>query len=133
MAAFVVLREAAATEDELRDFCRERLAPHKVPKAIERRGELPRNAAGKLLRRKPARRVPAAMIYDNDADLSKLDGKTVAVLGYGSQGHAHALNLKDSGVDVVVGLREGSDSADKAEADGLRVLGRRRRQRRATW
>ena len=48
------------------------------------------------------------MIYDKDADLSKLDGKTVAILGYGSQGHAHALNLKDSGVDVVVGLREDS-------------------------
>ena len=45
------------------------------------------------------------MLYDNDADLSKLEGKTVAILGYGSQGHAHALNLKDSGVDVVVGLR----------------------------
>jgi ketol-acid reductoisomerase len=62
------------------------------------------------------------MIYDNDADLAKLRGKTVAVLGYGSQGHAHALNLKDSGVDVVVGLREGSSSADKARGDGLRVL-----------
>jgi ketol-acid reductoisomerase len=61
------------------------------------------------------------MIYDKDADLSKLDGKTVAVLGYGSQGHAHALNLKDSGVEVVVGLREGSFSADKAKADGLAV------------
>jgi ketol-acid reductoisomerase len=61
------------------------------------------------------------MIYDKDADLGKLDGKTVAVLGYGSQGHAHALNLKESGVDVVVGLREGSESADKARADGLRV------------
>jgi ketol-acid reductoisomerase len=61
------------------------------------------------------------MIYDKDADLSKLDGKTVAILGYGSQGHAHALNLKDSGVDVVVGLRDGSASADKARADGLRV------------
>ena len=47
------------------------------------------------------------MIYDKDADLSKLDGKTVAILGYGSQGHAHALNLKDSGVNVVVGLRDG--------------------------
>jgi ketol-acid reductoisomerase len=61
------------------------------------------------------------MIYDKDADLSKLDGKTVAILGYGSQGHAHALNLKDSGVEVVVGLREGSSSADKARADGLRL------------
>jgi ketol-acid reductoisomerase len=45
------------------------------------------------------------MFYDDDADLAKLDGKTVAIIGYGSQGHAHALNLKDSGVDVVVGLR----------------------------
>src|ERR687890_966276 len=61
------------------------------------------------------------MIYDKDADLSKLDGKTVAILGYGSQGHAHALNLKESGVEVVVGLRDGSASADKARSDGLRV------------
>src|ERR687890_210646 len=61
------------------------------------------------------------MIYDKDADLSKLDGKTVAILGYGSQGHAHALNLKESGVEVVVGLRDGSASADKARGDGLRV------------
>src|SRR4051812_29128595 len=61
------------------------------------------------------------MIYDKDADLAKLDGKTVAVLGYGSQGHAHALNLKESGVDVVVGLREGSESAEKARGEGLRV------------
>jgi len=63
------------------------------------------------------------VIYDRDADLSRLEGKTVAILGYGSQGHAHALNLKDSGVDVVVGLREGSSSADKAEEDGLPVEG----------
>ncbi len=61
------------------------------------------------------------MIYDDDADLGKLDGKTVAILGYGSQGHAHALNLKDSGVSVVVGLRPDSDSVAKAEADGLEV------------
>src|SRR5688572_23526814 len=61
------------------------------------------------------------MIYDSDADLSKLDGRTVAILGYGSQGHAHALNLRDSGVDVVVGLREGSASVDKARGEGLRV------------
>jgi ketol-acid reductoisomerase len=60
--------------------------------------------------------------YDKDADLSKLGGKTVAILGYGSQGHAHALNLKDSGVDVVVGLREGSASRAKAEEHGLEVL-----------
>jgi ketol-acid reductoisomerase len=63
------------------------------------------------------------VIYDKDADLTKLDGKTVAILGYGSQGHAHALNLKDSGVDVLVGLREGSPSAQKARKDGLEVLG----------
>jgi ketol-acid reductoisomerase len=61
------------------------------------------------------------MIYDKDADLSQLDGKTVAILGFGSQGHAHALNLKDSGVEVVVGLRDGSSSADKARGEGLRV------------
>ena len=63
------------------------------------------------------------IFYDSDADLSKLEGKTVAILGYGSQGHAHALNLKDSGVDVVVGLREGSSSREQAEAEGLEVLG----------
>src|SRR5947209_2717081 len=62
-----------------------------------------------------------SMIYDKDADLGALDGKTVAILGYGSQGHAHALNLHDSGVDVVVGLREGSASVEKAKSDGLRV------------
>ena len=62
------------------------------------------------------------MFYDDDADLSLLDGKTVAVIGFGSQGHAHALNLKDSGVDVVVGLREGSDSAAQARSAGLEVL-----------
>ncbi len=61
--------------------------------------------------------------YDSDADLSLLDGKTVAVLGFGSQGHAHALNLKDSGVDVVVGLRLDSSSREKAEEAGLEVLG----------
>jgi ketol-acid reductoisomerase len=61
------------------------------------------------------------MIYDKDADLAHLDGKTVAILGYGSQGHAHALNLKESGVNVVVGLREGSDSVETARGDGLEV------------
>src|ERR687884_1954014 len=62
------------------------------------------------------------MIYDKDADLHQLDGKTVAVIGYGSQGHAHALNLNDSGVNVVVGLREDSASAPKARQDGLTVM-----------
>ena len=59
--------------------------------------------------------------YDKDADLSVIKGKKVAIIGYGSQGHAHANNLKDSGVDVVVGLRAGSASAAKAEASGLKV------------
>jgi ketol-acid reductoisomerase len=62
------------------------------------------------------------MFYDDDADLSLLDGKTVAILGFGSQGHAHALNLKDSGVDVVVGLRPDSSSVQKAKDQGLEVL-----------
>jgi ketol-acid reductoisomerase len=60
--------------------------------------------------------------YDKDADLSIIQGKKVAVIGYGSQGHAHANNLKDSGVEVVVGLREGSSSAVKANEAGIRVL-----------
>ena len=60
--------------------------------------------------------------YDKDADLARLENKTVAVLGYGSQGHAHAQNLANSGVSVVVGLRQGSPSWAKAEAAGLRVL-----------
>ena len=64
----------------------------------------------------------AEMFYDSDADLSIIQGRTVAVIGYGSQGHAHALNLRDSGVDVRVGLAEGSSSRAKAEAQGLRVL-----------
>jgi ketol-acid reductoisomerase len=62
------------------------------------------------------------IFYDGDADLSLLDGKTVAILGYGSQGHAHALNLKDSRVDVVVGLRPDSASRADAEGEGLTVL-----------
>ena len=60
--------------------------------------------------------------YQQDCDLGRLDGKTVAIIGYGSQGHAHALNLKDSGVNVVVGLYEGSKSKAKAESQGLKVL-----------
>ena len=60
--------------------------------------------------------------YDDDADLSIIQGRTVAVIGYGSQGHAHALSLRDSGVDVRIGLAEGSKSRAKAEAEGLRVV-----------
>ncbi len=62
------------------------------------------------------------IFYDKDGDLSLLEDKTVAILGFGSQGHAHALNLKDSGVDVVVGLREDSSSREQAAAAGLEVL-----------
>ena len=62
------------------------------------------------------------MFYDDDADLTLLDGKTVAIIGYGSQGHAHALNLKDSGVDVVVGLRPDSRSVEHARSAGLEVM-----------
>ena len=66
--------------------------------------------------------MPAQMFYDDDADLSLIQGRNVAVLGFGSQGHAHALSLRDSGVDVRVGLPEGSKSRPRAEAQGLRVL-----------
>ena len=65
--------------------------------------------------------MTARMYYDDDADPRALDGQTVAIIGYGSQGHAHALNLRDSGVDVVVGLAPGSKSRALAEAAGLRV------------
>ncbi len=64
----------------------------------------------------------AELFYDDDADLSIIAGKKVAVIGYGSQGHAHSLNLRDSGIDVRVGLPEGSTSRPKAEAEGLRVV-----------
>ncbi len=64
----------------------------------------------------------AKIFYQQDCDIHKLDGKTVAIIGYGSQGHAHALNLQDSGVNVVVGLYEGSKSWAKAEAQGLKVM-----------
>jgi ketol-acid reductoisomerase len=66
--------------------------------------------------------MAANVYYEADADPSIIRGKKVAIIGYGSQGHAHALNLKESGVDVVVGLRPGSSSAKKAESQGLRVM-----------
>jgi ketol-acid reductoisomerase len=65
--------------------------------------------------------MPAKIYYDQDADLGLLKGKKIAIIGYGSQGHAHALNLRDSGQDVVVGLYKGSKSATRAEKDGIRV------------
>ena len=66
--------------------------------------------------------MAAQMYYDDAADLSLIQGKKVAVIGYGSQGHAHALSLRDSGVDVRIGLAEGSKSRAKVEEEGLRVL-----------
>ncbi|HBP54204.1 MAG TPA: ketol-acid reductoisomerase [Synechococcus sp. UBA8638] len=75
----------------------------------------------------------ANLFYDNDADLSVLNAKTVAIIGYGSQGHAHALNLRDSGVKVIVGLYEGSRSAAKARADGLEVVSVQEAAARADW
>jgi ketol-acid reductoisomerase len=66
--------------------------------------------------------MPANVYYDNDADTALIADRKVAILGYGSQGHAHALNLRDSGIDVRVGLRHGSSSWEKAEGAGLRVL-----------
>jgi ketol-acid reductoisomerase len=66
--------------------------------------------------------VAVEKFYDDDADLSIIQGRKVAVIGYGSQGHAHSLSLRDSGVDVVIGLREGSKSREKAEEQGLTVL-----------
>ena len=63
----------------------------------------------------------AKIFYESDCDLSLLDGKTVAVIGYGSQGHAHALNMKESGVNVIIGLYEGSKSWKKAEEQGFEV------------
>ena len=64
----------------------------------------------------------AKMYYEKDCDLSKLDGKKIAIIGYGSQGHAHALNLRDSGCDVIVGLRKGGKSWPVAEKDGFTVM-----------
>ena len=64
----------------------------------------------------------ARLFHQEDCNLSMLDGKTIAIIGYGSQGHAHALNLKESGVDVIVGLYEGSKSWAKAEKQGFEVF-----------
>src|SRR5213083_623354 len=64
----------------------------------------------------------AKRFYEKDGNLSDLKGKTVAIVGYGSQGHAHALNLRDSGVDVVIALKEGSKSIAKAEEAGFKAL-----------
>ena len=65
--------------------------------------------------------MSAKIFYQEDCNLSLLDGKTIAIIGYGSQGHAHALNLKESGCNVIIGLYEGSKSWAKAEAQGFKV------------
>ncbi len=75
----------------------------------------------------------AKLYYDSDADLNLLSDLTVAIIGYGSQGHAHALNLKDSGINVVVGLYEGSRSAEKAREDGLEVMSVSAAAEKANW
>ena len=92
---------------------RARAAAQLAGKAAARRAER------RLIPSRPMADAPQDVYYEQDADLSKLEGKTVAVIGYGSQGHAHALNLKDSGVNVVVGLRPDSTSRAEAEAAGL--------------
>ena len=73
------------------------------------------------------------LFYDTDADLSLLNNKTIAIIGYGSQGHAHALNLKDSGMDVIVGLYKGSKSESKAINDGLKVFNVSEACEKADW
>ncbi len=123
VTAFVVERRPVA-DYELLAFCRERLAGYQVPKRLVRVAVAAPQRGGQAAAQRPGRpgiECPA-VIYDKDADLGRLDGKTVAILGYGSQGHAHALNLKDSGVSVVVGLRPDSESVAKAESDGLEVV-----------
>ena len=127
VVATVVLarREAEVSEEELREL-------------LPRAARAPQGAEGGSASRANCRETPresfsatgsgslrasmSDVFYEGDADLGLLEGKTVAVLGYGSQGHAHALNLKDSGVDVVVGLRPDSASRAEAERDGVRVL-----------
>ena len=73
------------------------------------------------------------LFYDKDADLSLLKNKTIAIIGYGSQGHAHALNLKDSGMDVIIGLYKGSKSESKATNDGLEVFNVSEACKKADW
>src|SRR5215210_3365535 len=91
---------------------------------MESRGDISEARGGAPRRYRPeegCQAMTARMYYDDDADTSALDGQTVAIIGYGSQGHAHARNLKESGVDVVVGLKPGSKSRGLAEEAGLRV------------
>ena len=106
-------------EELLRPYGIAELAAHRPGRAAQdRQHHHPAPAGPNRLRRPPV----ANVYYDKDADLGLITGRKVAVIGYGSQGHAHALNLKESGVDVRVGLREGSSSVAKAETAGLPVL-----------
>jgi len=84
------------------------------------------------IKRKEAQ-LMTQLFYDTDADLSLLNNKTIAIIGYGSQGHAHALNLKDSGMDVIVGLYKGSKSESKAISDGLKVFSVSEACEKADW
>src|SRR6266550_7847411 len=77
--------------------------------------------------------MPATIYYDNDADLSLLKGKTIAIMGYGSQGHAQAQNLRDSGHKVIVGLDPARKSAQQARADGMVVVAPDEAAKRADW
>ena len=99
-------RLSPADAHRLRDAVDERLAPRTSGDGRQR--QRPGAARSWRAAERLTSTLSRLMFYDDDADLSLLDGKTVAIIGYGSQGHAHALNLKDSGVDVVVGLREDS-------------------------
>ena len=77
--------------------------------------------------------MPATIYYDNDADLSLLKDKTIAILGYGSQGHAQAQNLRDSGCNVIIGQRPGSANYDLAVSHGFEPLPIEEATKRATW
>ena len=74
--------------------------------------------------------MAAKIFYQEDCDLSLLDGKKIAIIGYGSQGHAHALNLKESGVKVIVGLYEGSKSWKRAEEQDLKFVHQQKLQKK---
>lgn len=76
--------------------------------------------------------MSAKIFYQEDCNLSLLDGKTIAIIGYGSQGHAHALNLRDSGCKVIIGLYKGSKSWKKAEEQDLKYIQLQRQQRKPT-
>src|SRR6187200_1617510 len=94
----------------------------RFPNSIAKHACVPRDPTPRRATTERLAEMAAKMYYEADADPSIIRGRKVAVIGYGSQGHGHALNLKESGVDVRVGLREGSASVAKAQAQGLKVL-----------